>query len=149
MLFYFTTELTQLPLSMVHAAGFSRRKVGLSITSLQPWMRCGNIYYYIFQKVHKSFNRLIYNITTFEKSNFLPYGEPLGAILPRGGFTVDFEHMVLIFFWKYIKFAIDWFIIWLYLGTLIFHTMWSPYRGLELCTAVLWLSPLLFLIVLV
>ena len=46
------------------------------------------------------------------------------AILPRGGFSVDFEHMVLIFFWKNIKFAIDWYI-WPYLENIFFQPMGS------------------------
>ena len=34
-LFFFTTELAQLPLLMVRATGFLRRRVGLSTTALQ------------------------------------------------------------------------------------------------------------------
>ena len=88
-------------------------------------------------------------MATFGKPDFSPYGEPPGAILHRQDFFVNFEHMVLIFFWNYIQIAIDWCNnIWLYLGTLIFHSMGSPQecfftpRGLS--TAVLWLPPLLF-----
>ena len=50
----------------------------------------------------------------------------------RGRVSVHFEHMVLIFFWKFIKFTIDWFIILLYLETLIFQYMGSPPKGLFL-----------------
>ena len=37
-------------------------------------------------------------MVTFGKSYFAPYGEAPGAVLPRGDFSVDFEHMALIFF---------------------------------------------------
>ena len=51
------------------------------------------------------------------------------TILPQDGFSVDFEHIVYIF-WKYITCAMDWYIVWLYLRTLIFHPCGSPQREL-------------------
>ena len=55
---------------------------------------------YIFLKVHKFSNRLIYNLVISGKPHFLTYEEPPSAILPRGSFSVDLKHMVLIFFLK-------------------------------------------------
>ena len=51
-----------------------------------------------FQKEHKIFNRLIYNMVIFGKPHFSPYGEPPGNIWPRGSLSVNSEHMVFIFF---------------------------------------------------
>lgn len=51
------------------------------------------------------------------------------TILPQDGFSVDFEHIVYIF-WKYITCAMDWYIVWLYLRTLIFHPCGGPQREL-------------------
>ena len=48
-------------------------------------------------------------------------------MLSWGKFSVGFKHMVLIFFRKYITFAIDWNIIWLYLENLIFPTVGSSW----------------------
>lgn len=76
--------------------------------------------FYTFQKVHKICNRLIYNMAKFGQSHFSPYRKPLGVILPCGGFSLDFKYMVLIF---------DWYIILLYLGTLIFDPTRSPRGG--------------------
>ena len=84
---------------------------------------------YIFPKLHEIYNRLIYNMAILGKPYFSPHGEPPRVILLQQDFSVDFEHMVLIFFWNYIKFAIDWYIIWLYLGTLVFHPMGTPPIG--------------------
>ena len=61
----------------------------------------------------------------WKTSYFIPSQDPRWPCCPEGGF----EFMVLIFFWKYIKFAIDWYIIWVCLGTLILHPMGSPQGG--------------------
>ena len=106
---------------------------------------------HILLKVQKICNWLIYNMVIFEKPCFSPYGlAPWGYFTLRG-FSVDFEHMAFIFLWNYIKFLVaNWFIIWLYLGTLNFHLMGRPLEGIitpgGLCIAVLWLPPLRFLI---
>ena len=48
------------------------------------------------------------------------------AILPRGGSSVDFEHIIPILFRKYIKFAINLYRTWPYLENVIFHPMVKP-----------------------
>ena len=64
--------------------------------------------FYLFQKVNKICNRLIYNMAMVGKTYFTRWGAPKGCLV-----FVDFKHMVLTFSWKYNTFAIDWFFIFL------------------------------------
>ena len=82
----------------------------------------------IFLKVHEICNRLICNMSHYGKLHISSPGKTPGGLycpeLGGGGLRyVGFEHMVFIFFWKYITFAIDWHIIWPYLENLIFHVL--------------------------
>ena len=96
---------------------------------------------YIFLKIHKIFSQFKYNMAIFGKILFFTLWRAPGCYFALRGFSVNFEHMVLIFFWKYIKFAIDWYIIWPYLLALIFYPMGSPqgkfFAPADLCTALL------------
>ena len=60
-LFFFTTELAQLPLLMVRATGFLQRRVGLSTTALQHWMGYCNMYVALFYKAVTGAKHEIYS----------------------------------------------------------------------------------------
>ena len=66
-LFFFTTELAQLPLLMVCATGFLQRRVGLSTTALQHWMGYCNMYVALFYKAVTGAKHEIYS--NFYQSN--------------------------------------------------------------------------------
>ena len=64
-----------------------------------------------FLKVHTIWDQLICNMIQYGNLHIsFTCKVPGGAMLHWGG--LGFEHMVLIFFWKYINFPIDWYIIW-------------------------------------
>ena len=64
-----------------------------------------------FLKVNKICNQLICNMIQYGNLHIsFPCKIPGGLCFPEG--WLGFEHMVLIFFWKYMNFPVDWYIIW-------------------------------------
>lgn len=103
---------------------------------------------FVFQKVHKIYSRLIYNIAIFEKYHFLPYGEPTGVLFFAKGVFCLFRAYGTYIFLKNIKFAIDF----RNFGNFDFSPYGEPSGGhfahTYICTVAFWLSLLMFMIAL-